>query len=130
LVKELPELRIVIDHLAKPDIRNQVTKGWMQDIEAIANFPQVYCKLSGMVTEANWNQWRYEDFIPYLNHIQACFGTSRIMVGSDWPVCLTAASYNDSLNIVRRYFEQFSEEERRAIFAENAVRFYGIDTDI
>ena len=130
LVKELPELRIVIDHLAKPDIRNQVTKGWRQDIEAIANFPQVYCKLSGMVTEANWNHWRYEDFIPYLNHIHACFGTSRIMVGSDWPVCLTAASYADCLNIVRKYFEQFSEEERRAIFTENAVRFYGIDTDI
>jgi L-fuconolactonase len=86
----------------------------------------VYCKVSGLVTEADWHHWKKEDFRPYLDTIVEAFGTERLMFGSDWPVCLLAASYTQVLDLVREYFSTFSLAEQDLIFGGNAVRFYNL----
>ena len=92
LVKQCPEQAFVIDHLAKPDIKNRELAEWKKGIEALAAFPNVYCKVSGMVTEADWHQWQPSDLFPYLDTVTNAFGMKRLLYGSDWPVCLVAAS--------------------------------------
>jgi L-fuconolactonase len=126
LVSQLPHLNFVVDHLAKPHIREGIMAGWQEDIAALAIYPNVYCKLSGLVTEANWKFWKYDDLLPYLDHIVNCFGTSRLMVGSDWPVCLLAASYDDCLDVVRKYIRTFTDAEQLEIVQGNAARFYRV----
>jgi L-fuconolactonase len=126
LVSLFPDQKFVIDHLAKPDIRAQRFEGWKENIAAFKPFENVYCKVSGMVTEADWKNWNLEDFKPYLDVIVQTFGTDRIMFGSDWPVCLVAASYKEVLAIVRDYFSSFSKEEQQKIFGKNAINFYNI----
>lgn len=126
LIQQLPSLRVVIDHLAKPAIKSKMYKRWEQEIAELASFNQVYCKISGMVTEADWKCWKYEDFIPVMNTVVTNFGTSRIMLGSDWPVCLLAATYHDCIQIGRRFFSNYSIDEQTAIFYRNAAHFYGI----
>ncbi len=125
-VQAFPHQKFVIDHIAKPDIKHQTIAGWQKDIEAIATFKNVSCKISGMVTEADWQQWKFEDFTPYLDIVVNAFGTDRIMFGSDWPVCLVAADYERMLNIVTKYFHGFSETEQANFFGLNAVKFYNI----
>jgi L-fuconolactonase len=125
-VQSFPHQKFVIDHIAKPDIKHQTIADWKKNIEAIALFDNVSCKISGMVTEANWHQWQPEDFIPYLDVVVNAFGTKRIMYGSDWPVCLVAADYKRMLGIVTKYFESFSEEEQADFFGLNATRFYNL----
>ena len=93
LVKQFPQQAFVIDHIAKPKIKEGAIARWGEDIAAIAKHENVYCKISGMVTEADWTEWKQADFIPYLDIITNAFGTGRIMYGSDWPVCLWAGSY-------------------------------------
>lgn len=124
LVAMFPDQRFVIDHLAKPFIKSGELHPWQEDIQKIASYPNVYCKVSGMVTEANWQQHRHEDFIPYLDAIVAAFGFNRIMFGSDFPVCLLAASYNEMFSIVQRYFSAFPQERQALVFGGNAGRFY------
>lgn len=124
LVKQFPQQPFVIDHIAKPNIKECVTDGWRQGIKALAEHENVYCKISGMVTEADWQAWEQDNFVPYLDIITEAFGTARIMYGSDWPVCLVAASYGDVTNIVNKYFSSFSNTEQQAIFGGNACRFY------
>lgn len=126
LVGQLPHLNFVVDHMAKPAIRQGVIAGWQEDIATLAKYPNVSCKLSGMVTEADWKSWKYDDFVPYLDHIVNCFGTTRLMVGSDWPVCLLAASYADCLDIVRTYIGSFTMAEQVEVLYSNAARFYRI----
>jgi L-fuconolactonase len=116
----------VIDHLAKPDIKNKGLTSWQQSIKAFTEYENVYCKVSGMVTEADWKNWKKEDFRPYLDTIVETFGTSRLLFGSDWPVCLVAASYAEMLGIVEDYFSAFSKEEQAAIFGGNAATFYNL----
>ncbi|WP_162054572.1 amidohydrolase family protein [Pontibacter pamirensis] len=124
LVAAFPEQPFVTDHLAKPNIKSQEMETWASDMKAIAAHENVHCKLSGMVTEADWRHWKKEDFSPYLDVVTEAFGTNRIMYGSDWPVCLVAARYEDVLSIVEDYFLAFSHTEQAAFFGGNASRFY------
>ena len=117
----------MIDHLAKPYIKDGKIEEWKKDIEAISSFENVYCKISGMVTEADWKGWKPEDFFPYLDVVVKSFGTTRTMYGSDWPVCLVAASYQQQLNIVTEYFSSFSKSEQEAVFGGNATKFYNLN---
>jgi L-fuconolactonase len=127
LVEEFPEQPFVLDHLAKPKIAEQLFSPWQDDLHQLAKFPNVTCKLSAMVTEAKWNQWRPEDFHRYLDITYAAFGWSRLMIGSDWPVCTLAGEYEPVMKIVIDYVQQFPAETQAAIFGENCARFYRID---
>jgi L-fuconolactonase len=126
-VKKFPDMRFVVDHLAKPDIRSGEFDFWSKGIHKLASLPNVFCKVSGMVTEADWKNWKNDDFIPYLSHITDCFGTERLMYGSDWPVCLLAGRYAQVYDLTFEFFMGFSQEEKNSIFGENASRFYGIN---
>ncbi len=126
LAAQFPEQKFVVDHLAKPYIKKQEIKEWTLDMEALAKHPNVYCKLSGMVTEAEWKGWSKENFKPYMDVVVDAFGTDRIMFGSDWPVCQVAASYKEVVDIVQDYFSSFSELEQKKIFGGNAAAFYNL----
>jgi L-fuconolactonase len=123
-VAAFPNQQFVIDHIAKPNIKEAKIDQWKKDIRAVAKYENVYCKISGMVTEANWKHWRKADFKPYLDVVVEAFGTERIMFGSDWPVCLVAGSYEQVVAIVADYFSQFSDEEQQRFFSSNAMHFY------
>ncbi|HRI79083.1 MAG TPA: amidohydrolase family protein [Cyclobacteriaceae bacterium] len=123
-IKKFPHQKFVIDHLAKPLIREHKIKPWKQQLQQIAMHENVYCKLSGMVTEADWKNWKATDFTPYMETVMESFGPKRVMYGSDWPVCLLAANYHQQFDIVRAFIESFSPLEKKAILGENAVRFY------
>src|SRR5690606_7603705 len=99
LVERFPEQRFVLDHIAKPDIAHGTVSGWKEGIYELAAHPHVYCKLSGMVTEAKRGAWRTEDFKPYLDVVFEAFGTDRLMIGSDWPVCLVNGDYASVMGI-------------------------------
>jgi L-fuconolactonase len=125
-VAAFPKQKFVIDHIAKPDIKNKKIKEWKKEMEAVAKHENVYCKISGMVTEADWKNWKKQDFVPYMDVVVEAFGIDRIMYGSDWPVCLVAASYKEVLDIVKEYFSSFSENEQQLFFGENAIQFYNL----
>jgi len=129
LVACFPQQHFVIDHIAKPNIRQQDLLQWKKHMTEIAAFDNVYCKISGMVTEASWHTHTYQDFVPYLDVIVDVFGIDRIMFGSDWPVCLLAASYREVLGIVKEYFSSFSQEEQQLFFGGNAIRFYNLSKE-
>jgi L-fuconolactonase len=124
LVAEFPDQKFVIDHLAKPGIKNGEIEEWKNEMNLMAAYPNVYCKISGMVTEADWKNWKDEDFKPYLDVLVDAFGVERLMYGSDWPVCLLAGSYEKVMSIVINYFSSFSPEEQDQIFGLNAKHFY------
>jgi L-fuconolactonase len=126
LVASIPAQKFVIDHIAKPYIKKKEVEEWKNDIEQIAKNENVYCKISGMVTEADWKAWKKEDFKPYLDVVVNAFGMNRVIFGSDWPVCLVAASYQKMLEIVQDYFSAFSKEEQEQFFGLNAIRFYNL----
>lgn len=119
-------VKIVVDHIAKPSISTSEKTHWELNMAALATFPNMYCKLSGMVTEAKWNDWTYEDIEPFIDEVFESFGADRIMYGSDWPVCLLAGSYNDQLSVVKKYISRLSEDEKRKVLGENAKRFYNL----
>ena len=123
-VAQFPQQAFVIDHLAKPDFIKADFEEWENAMKAVAAYPNVHCKVSGMVTEANWNTWTIEDFSYCLDVVTEAFGIDRLLFGSDWPVCLLAASYQETCNIVHRYFMQFSMEEQGKLWGKNAVDFY------
>ncbi|MFC6996588.1 amidohydrolase family protein [Rufibacter roseus] len=126
LVAEFPDQTFVINHLAKPNMKAgaEAFKEWQKDMKAFAPHEQGFCKVSGMVTQADWQNWKKEDFTPYLDTLIEIFGPERLMFGSDWPVCLVAASYAETLGIVQDYFSSFSQEEQGLIFGRNAAAFY------
>lgn len=126
LVSAFPDQPFIIDHMAKPEIKNREIDQWEKEIRGLAPFENLYCKISGMVTEADWKNWKKEDFKPYLDVVVETFGTDRIMFGSDWPVCLVAASYSEMLRIVEDYFSTFSKDEQEKFFGLNAIRFYNL----
>jgi L-fuconolactonase len=126
LAQRLPDVRFVIDHLAKPPIASGDLEPWRSRIAAFGVLEHVACKVSGMVTEAAWTSWTPGDLQPYVDHAVDIFGSGRLMFGSDWPVCLLAASYRQVVEATRTTLEGLSSAERAAIFGENAVRIYGI----
>ena len=126
LVRECPDNKFVIDHIAKPDIKSKEISRWSNYMKEIAQHQNVSCKISGMVTEADWHKWKKEDFYIYLDCILEFFGTDRIMYGSDWPVCLVAGAYEEQLSIVQSYFDKLSKAEKDKLFGYNATRFYGL----
>jgi L-fuconolactonase len=124
LLQQCPDQPFIIDHLAKPFIANGEIEDWKQKMTAIAKYPNVHCKISGMVTEADWKSWSPGQLKPYLDVVVESFGTNRLLFGSDWPVCLVASSYNQWLQTVKDYFAAFSTDEQEKIFYQNAERFY------
>jgi L-fuconolactonase len=126
LVALVPEQPFVVDHLAKPRIASGEIADWSRSIRALARHANVCCKVSGMVTEAVRRGWKQADFMPYLDVVLEAFGPQRLMVGSDWPVCLLAGEYADVAAIPREYFARLSATEQRAIWGETAARFYGL----
>jgi L-fuconolactonase len=127
LARELPELPLVIDHLAKPRIKDGVTEGWLDDLRAAARFPNLYCKLSGMITEADWQAWRPCDLRPYVEAALEAFTPRRCMFGSDWPVCELAGSYQQVHAALLECLAELSASERERIFGGTACEFYGLN---
>lgn len=120
----LPDVSLVIDHLAKPPIRHGDWKNWVNMIRPFKNLEHVYCKISGLVTEADWERWHKNDFKIYLDVVVDTFGTKRLMYGSDWPVCLLATDYQHQLELILDYFQNFTRSEQADIFGDTAKRFY------
>lgn len=126
LVARFPNQPFVIDHIAKPEIKAKRTLPWAQQMREIAGNRNVYCKASGLITEADWTNWKPDDFRPYLDTVFESFGANRVMFGSDWPVCLLAGSYSHVVQLIADYTKSFSAEDKEKIFGLNAARFYGI----
>ncbi len=124
LARRFPEQRFVLDHIAKPFIKDATIEPWAAHIRELARSPNVLCKLSGMVTESHWESWSAADFKPYLDVVWEAFGPDRLMIGSDWPVCLLSSGYKRTMGIVQEYLEQFGAKEREKVLGANAVRFY------
>lgn len=124
LAEALPDLPMVIDHLAKPRIKAHVMDEWLDNFRAAAKYPNVYCKLSGMVTEADWQTWRPADLKPYVDAALEAYGPQRLMFGSDWPVCELAASYERVHAALIEALGPISETEHEAIFGGTAAKFY------
>src|SRR5215813_2145845 len=116
--------RFVLDHLAKPDIRGRELATWSRGLRELAKFQNVYCKLSGLVTEADWGNWAKEDFIPYLDVAFECFGAARLLIGSDGPVCIVAGNYSRVVDVVKNYFQKFPSGVREAVLGETAREVY------
>ena len=123
-VRHFPSQRFVLDHMAKPPIKSGEIQSWARDIRDLALLPNIFCKLSGLVTEADWQRWTPEHLLPYLDAVFECFGPERLMIGSDWPVCTVAASYSQAVDIVKNYVSNFPVEVREAVLGGNAARFW------
>ena len=122
--EKFPDQAFILDHLGKPAITAGELKKWRENIRILAQHPKTFCKLSGLVTEADWKKWRYEDLSPYLEIVGEYFGTDRLCFGSDWPVCLLAGSYSQVSGILTRFLEQLEPAERENIWGNNAANFY------
>jgi L-fuconolactonase len=126
LVSQFPEQVFILDHIAKPPIKDQKISPWKEHIEELARFRNVYCKLSGMVSEANVKNWKQEEFNPYLNVVFDAFGTDRLLIGSDWPVCTLAGPYKQIMQVVIDYIRTFPDQDKKKILGENAIRAYDL----
>ncbi len=125
-VAAFPDMKLVIDHCAKPDIAHKKIDDWKIGIKEIAKHPNVYCKLSGLLTEAKWKEWSPADFYPYLDVVFEAFGTDRLLFGSDWPVILVSGMYIQWKSLLEKYMERFTPEDRAKVFGDNAIRFYNL----
>jgi L-fuconolactonase len=123
---EFPEHSFVVDHIAKPDLAMQEIAQWERHMRAIAALPNAMCKISGMITEADWRNWSAAQFRPYLDIVWDAFGPGRLMFGSDWPVCLLAGSYGQVMELVEDFLRDRPTAQQEAIFGGNAARFYGL----
>jgi L-fuconolactonase len=128
LVKKIPEQRFVLDHMAKPKIRSREIELWTRQMQELAANRNVWCKVSGLVTEADWHSWQPSDFTPYVDVVFEAFGPDRIMFGSDWPVCLLAGNYEKVKTILANYVHDLPLEQQRKIFGLNAISFYGLNS--
>ena len=122
----VPNLRAVLDHIGKPEIAEKKIQPWLNDIRKISSIDNVFCKLSGMITEANLKNWRVKDLKPYVHHVLSLFGADRIMFGSDWPVCTLAGQYKDVKNSFDEILKDLDLKSKNKIFGENASKFYKI----
>jgi len=125
-VKRFPNQKFVIDHIAKPYVKDGFFDGWALVMQEIAKQENVYCKLSGMITEADYNTWTPKQLEPYMDLVVNAFGTNRVMFGSDWPVCLVAGNYSQVKSIVTNFIANFSDAEQAAIMGRNAIQFYNL----
>ncbi|MCP4608649.1 MAG: amidohydrolase family protein [Planctomycetes bacterium] len=126
LVKKFPDQVFILNHIAKPNIKDKQMSPWESDIKKLASFENVSCKISGMVTEADWHNWRAEDFRPYMELVLEAFGAKRLTIGSDWPVCTLAGEYGSVVSIAADFIAQLSDNEQKAIWEENPKRIYGL----
>jgi L-fuconolactonase len=126
LASAFPDQPFVVDHMAKPPVKERVLSPWDRDLRRLAERPNVMCKASGMVTEADWRRWSPDDLRPYLDVVFDAFGPERIMIGSDWPVCLVAGEYDEVMGAVLDYTDKLAVSERASVLGEAAARFYGI----
>jgi L-fuconolactonase len=128
VVARLSEQHFVIDHCAKPEIKSAKLSPWTAQIREIAQNKNVFCKVSGLVTEADWKHWKADDLKPYLDVVFDAFGTERLMFGSDWPVCLLAGTYRQVKQLIEDYVKGFSPADKEKVFGGNATRFYQLQT--
>jgi L-fuconolactonase len=126
LAHRFPNLPLVLDHLAKPRIKTRALDDWLPPLRAAAQFPNVFCKLSGLVTEADWDAWTAADLRPYVHTALELFGPERCMYGSDWPVCELAGSYEQVFAAIEECLASLSDSERDAILGGTAARVYGL----
>lgn len=126
LATHFPDQLFVIDHIGKPPIRSGERIPWARCIREIAKLKNVYCKISGLITEADWQHWRSEDITPYLDIVFESFGAYRVMFGSDWPVCLLAGTYGRVVDLIQNYTERLPSTVKASVFGLNAKRFYGV----
>lgn len=124
LVDQVPEQPFVLDHCGKPDVKSQDLKPWAQHIKLLAQNPNVLCKVSGLLAEADWKNWKETELFNCFDVVFEHFGVDRVMYGSDWPVVLVSRPYQDWYQLVRKYAEKFSVAERKRIFSDNAKQFY------
>ncbi|MFH5883647.1 amidohydrolase family protein [Halalkalibaculum sp. DA3122] len=123
---KFPDQKFVLDHIAKPEIKTQEIEEWENGIRELAKHPKMYCKISGMVTEADWQHWKPEDFTPYLDVVFDAFGADRLMFGSDWPVCTLAAGYREVYELIGDYISGLSQYEQGLIMGKNAIAAYNL----
>jgi L-fuconolactonase len=126
LVRSVPHVKFVLDHAGKPAVRDSAYESWARDLGALAEASNVFCKISGLTTEANWTDWRPADLAPYFNHAITCFGPERVMFGSDWPVATLATTYDRWVETVLELLPNAGESERTQLFQTNAERIYRV----
>lgn len=125
-VDKFPDQKFVINHIAKPDIENQSIDRWKKDLKVFSGYKNVYCKIAGLVTEADQKKWRISDFTPYITIVLDIFGIDRVMFGSDWPVCLPSATYSQVCGILEKNTEFLNDEERKKLWGRNCFDFYNL----
>jgi L-fuconolactonase len=128
LVRQCSDVRFVVDHCGKPDIRNQVYDPWRQNIETLAKLPNVSCKISGLLTEGDRRGWTAQDFRPYIRHVMDSFGPHRIMFGGDWPVLTLGGTYAEWLDVLHHCLEGLSAPDLARFYRSNAETFYRLPT--
>ena len=126
VIEKVEGIKIVIDHIAKPEIAKGGSVGWEENMKIIAQCTHIYCKLSGMTTEADLKTWKPADLEPYVHKIIDMFGYDRVMFGSDWPICLRAGEYGDFWNALGQILTGITDEQREKIFGANAINFYNL----
>jgi L-fuconolactonase len=129
MVRQCHEVRFILDHIGKPDIKNQLFEPWKTEIKALAEIPNLWCKMSGLVTEADMENWTPDDLKPFIEHVLDCFGFDRVAYGGDWPVARQATEYPRWVETLYRTVEQASQSEKQKLFRDNAVKFYNLDTN-
>lgn len=125
-VRENPDQQFILDHMAKPNVKDQDIDAWKVFITELSQYPNVACKVSGLATEADWKTWQYADFTPVIDHVATCFGVQRLMYGSDWPVCNLAATYQQNMEIKKVHVKDWSEADQAAFWGGNAQRIYNL----
>ena len=129
LVEKHPDQQFILDHIAKPQLSDPIDKEWIYGMQRLARLPNIFCKLSGLVTETRNFHWQQVDFKPFLNVVLNAFGTDRLLFGSDWPVCLLGGNYGQILQIISDYLSDFSETDRKKVMGLNAARLYKLSTN-
>lgn len=125
-IHKLPDQKLIVDHCAKPGIRNKEINEWSDAIKEVAANKNVYCKVSGLITEADWHNWNEKDIYPYLDMVFDAFGEKRVLFGSDWPVMLLAGNYSRWITLLNNYLKKFNEEVCQLFWGQNAIEFYNL----
>lgn len=125
-VDQHPNQMFILDHVAKPKIKERILSPWREDMIELGKRPNVYCKISGMITEADWAKWSSADLAPYLDTALQAFGPKRLMFGSDWPVMLVAGQYKPWVDLVKQTIKRYSTAEQEQILSKNAIEAYGL----